>query len=76
MAELARRAAELPVAGEASPELRAWLEHLTPGQLEAVELVAAMAYFARPHALRSAGHLSDQEAVEEWRRQCNRTGAR
>ena len=57
-----------PVSGGVSPELRAQLGRLTPEQLEAVERVAALAYFAKPHALRPAEQLSDAEAVQEWHR--------
>jgi hypothetical protein len=65
---LERQVADLPVAGTVPPELRAYLASLTPEQLEAVERVAALAYFAAPHALRPAERMSDAEAVEEWRR--------
>jgi hypothetical protein len=60
------------VSGTVSPELRAYLASLTNDQLEAVERVAAMAYFAEPPALRPAERLTDAEAVEEWRRLCRR----
>jgi hypothetical protein len=68
LAAVERRGRAMPVAGTISPELRAYLRTLTAAQLEAVERVAAMACFAQPPALRPAERLTDQEAVEEWRR--------
>jgi hypothetical protein len=63
-----RAAANLPVVGAISPELRDYLRTLTNDQLEAVERVAELAQFAPRPARRPAERLTDQEAVEEWRR--------
>jgi hypothetical protein len=63
-----RAVANLPVAGTIPPALREYLRTLTDDQLEAVERAAELALFAPRPALRPAERLTDQEAVEEWRK--------
>jgi hypothetical protein len=67
LAAIEIRAAALPPR-PIPPAISVWLSTLSDEQLEAVETFADMLHFGPPAALKPAESLSDEEAVEEWRR--------
>jgi len=69
LAAIEQRAAVMP-ARPIPPGLSEFLAALSDDQLEAIERLCALLEFGPPAAFKPIERLSDQEAVEEWRRLC------